>query len=213
MPLAVSGAAGFLVGVGGPRSAASSGPGPYSGSTKTGVTQAAWARPPGPPMALDFVPLQEEEPSASTARDLQETSADTDAAQVTLTPRGRVRTLVPPMGRLVRLFPRTCDSSPKRGPASPRAATVSAAPPTVLTLESLAIIVYAGFKGVDGKLVKILRSVDGLSSVVWTAADEYSNMAVLAESVTTAQGVTATALAVIAGLQRLRRNRRRGRAR
>lgn len=52
-----------------------------------------------------------------------------------------------------------------------------------------------GLKAVDNRLLRLQKSVDGISNVVGTSARKLDNFNVLAQSLTCAQGVTAAALA------------------
>ncbi|KAK1862537.1 hypothetical protein I4F81_005105 [Pyropia yezoensis] len=59
-----------------------------------------------------------------------------------------------------------------------------------------AAVLAVGLKAVDTRLVRLQKSVDGLASVVGTSAGKLDNFSVLAQSMTTARGVTAVALAL-----------------
>lgn len=108
-----------------------------------------------------------------------------------------VSAATPPSGRRPRAGTRSPSPSRKRrgaadsgeGPAS------ASAPTTPLTPDAVARAMSAGFKTVDNKLVKLLKCVESLSSVVATNSGKLNNFDVLAESVQTAQGSTCAAVA------------------
>ncbi|KAK1868487.1 hypothetical protein I4F81_010973 [Pyropia yezoensis] len=84
--------------------------------------------------------------------------------------------------------------------ATDTAAPSSSAPglplaPAPVTLDAVVRAMAVGFKAVGKKLVRLQKSVDGLAKVVGTSAGKLDNFSVLAQSVTTADGVTAAALA------------------
>lgn len=175
---------------------ASSTPAALSGSTDTPVTPLARGHATRPPMELSFLPLRSTAPSSSTGQDVGPPSVAAALGRAMPESPPAVTAAVPPSGRRPRAAPRTRSPSPKRRSAvGARGARAVRSAPTPVTLESLAAMMTSGFKDVDGKLVKIQKSVDGVSSVVSTHADKFNNMAVLAESVTTAQGAATSAVA------------------
>lgn len=103
----------------------------------------------------------------------------------------------PPTGRRGRAGVRSRSPSPKRrgtaGSAGVRPA--AAQPGAPVTLDAVVRTLAVGFKAVDNKLLRLQKSVDGISNVVGTSAGKLDNFSVLAQSVTSAQGVTAAALA------------------
>lgn len=178
------------------RFVATSPPAALSGSTDTNVTPVPRGRALRSGMELSFVPLRSSVPSSSTGLDVGTPSADAVLPRAVTETALPITAAVPPTGRRPRAPPRTRSPSPKRRPAvGARGALAAPSPPAPLTLERLAAIMASGLKDVDGKLVKIQKSVDGVSSIVSTHADKFNNMAVLAESVTSAQGATASAVA------------------
>lgn len=180
------------------RFVASSPPAALSGSTDPPVTPVPRGRAPRAGMELSFVPLRSTAPSSSTGYDVGPPSAEAVLPRAVTESPLAVSAAVPPTGRRPRAGPRTRSPSPKRRSAvSAREARAAPSPPAPLTLESLAAIMASGLKDVDGKLVKIQKTVDGVSSIVSTHAEKFNSMAVLAESVTTAQGATASAVAEV----------------
>lgn len=128
-------------------------------------------------------------------------AAPTSAAAIPIPQQSRAARrgsgATPPTGRRARAGARSRSPSPKRrgtaGPACGPAAAAQAG--THVTIDIVARAVAAGFKAVENKLVRLQKSVDGLSNVVGTSAGKLDNFRVLAQSVTTAQGVTTAALA------------------
>lgn len=111
---------------------------------------------------------------------------------------GGASTATPLSGRHGRAGARPRYPLPKRrgtaGPAGGRTSSASPAAPVTLDLAVRALAF--GLKAVDTRLVRLQKSVDGLASVVGTSAGKLDNFRVLAQSMTTARGVTAVALAL-----------------
>lgn len=103
----------------------------------------------------------------------------------------------PPTGRRGRAGARSRSPSPKRrgtaGSAGVRSA--GAQPGAPVTLDVVVRALAFGFKAVDNRLLRLQKSLDGISNVVGTSAGKLDNFNVLAQSVTSVQGVTAAALA------------------
>lgn len=178
------------------RYAASSPPAALSGSTDMASTPVVRGRATRPAMHLSFLPLRSTAPSSSVGEDVGPPLMADGLDRVMPESPLAVTAGVPPSGRRPRAAPRTRSPSPKRRTAAnARGARAAPSPPAPVTLESLAAIMASGFKDADGELVKIQKAVDGVSSIVSTHAEKFNNMAVLAESVTTAQGATASAVA------------------
>lgn len=178
------------------RYTASSRPAAYSGSTDTADATAAGRRvpPPRAPMELTFVPLRNAAPASSSALHSLPQLTAAQPAQVGIEARAASSGAVPPTGRRAPAAPRSRSPSPKRRTGGNARGAAGRAPAAVpVTLELLAGIVSSRFRGVEGKLGKIQKSVDGVSAVVSTHAEKFNSMAVLAESVTAAQSATATA--------------------
>ncbi|KAK1863757.1 hypothetical protein I4F81_006311 [Pyropia yezoensis] len=179
-----------------------------------------WGRRRVPPMELDIRPMRNggapdsstthiATPPASLTGQADAPAAPSAAAPAVPPPASRYtgaeRSLparaashaTPPTGRRGRAGARSRSPSPKRrgtaGSAGVRPA--AAQPGAPVTLDVVVRALAFGFKAVDNRLLRLQKSVDGISNVVGTSAGKLDNFNVWAQSVTSAQGVTAAALA------------------
>lgn len=170
---------------------------PHAASGTTGATSGPLDFRPASPMNLIIRPLPSNAPTNFTDQDSHRQGAPSAPAPANTGATRTATAAVPPTGRRARPAARSRSTSPERRSAAAarqQAASV-AAPPEPFTLESLAAAMAAGLKGVDVRLLKLQKSVDGVSAAVSASAENFNNMAVLAESVTAARGVTASAVA------------------
>lgn len=103
----------------------------------------------------------------------------------------------PPTGRRGRACARSRSPSTKRRGTAGSAGVLPAAaqPGAPVTRDVVVRALAFGLKAVDNRLLRLQKSVDGISNVVGTSAGKLDNFNVLAQSLTSAQGVTAAALA------------------